>query len=36
LRRGEARSVPTRIAVSFAAIVVVWPWLIPWRHLLAD
>lgn len=36
LRRGEVRSLPAGIAVSFAAIVLVWPWLIPWRHLLAD
>lgn len=36
LCRGEGRGVPAGIAVSFAAIVLVWPWLIPWRHLLAD
>mgnify|MGYP000146110004 CR=1 FL=1 len=33
--RGDPRSVPPGIAGSFAVIVLVWPWIIPWRHLLA-
>lgn len=32
---GRGREVPPGIAVSFIVIVLVWPWLIPWRHLLA-
>jgi hypothetical protein len=34
--RGDPRSVPPGIAVSFAVIVLTWPWIIPWRHLLAS
>lgn len=36
LRRGELRSVPPGIAVSFVAIVLLWPWVIPWGYLLAS
>ncbi len=33
-RRGEWRLIPWGIAGSFVAIVLVWPWLIPWDYLL--
>lgn len=36
LRGGDARSLPAGITVSFIAIVSIWPWLIPWRHLLGS
>jgi hypothetical protein len=36
IRRGDLRSIPPGIAVSFAVIVLVWPWIIPWRHLLSS
>jgi hypothetical protein len=32
--RGDIRSVPWGIASSFAVIVLVWPWIIPWGYLL--
>ncbi|MEZ4409292.1 MAG: hypothetical protein R3A52_22905 [Polyangiales bacterium] len=32
---GRAREVPPGIGLSFLFIVLVWPWLIPWRALLA-
>lgn len=32
---GRGDQVPPGIAVSFVVIVVVWPWLIPWKHLFA-
>ena len=34
LLRGEVDQVPWGIAGSFALIVIVWPWLIPWAYLL--
>ena len=34
LRRREAHRIPWGIAISFAAIVVIWPWIIPWGYLL--
>lgn len=36
LRRGEPRSVPPELALSFVAIVLIWPWLIPWGYLPAS
>lgn len=33
-RRREWRLIPSGIAVSFIAIVLIWPWLIPWSYLL--
>lgn len=35
LLSGRTAEIPAGIAVSFAAIVLVWPWFIPWRHLAA-
>lgn len=32
---GRGHQVPPGIAASFVVIVLVWPWLIPWEHLLA-
>ncbi len=32
---GRAREIPTGIAGSFAVIVLVWPWLLPWRQMVA-
>jgi hypothetical protein len=34
LLRRDFKSVPWGIAVTFAAIVVIWPFLIPWDYLL--
>ena len=34
LLRGDAAAVPWGIAGSFAVIVVVWPFIIPWAYLL--
>ena len=34
LLRGETESIPWGITVSFAAIVLIWPFLIPWSYLL--
>jgi len=34
VRRREAHLIPWGIAISFIAIVVIWPWLIPWAYLL--
>ena len=34
--RREYASIPWGITVSFAAIVVVWPFIIPWSALLAE
>lgn len=31
---GRGDEVPPGIAASFVVIVLVWPWLLPWRHLL--
>jgi hypothetical protein len=36
LPRGNLRAIPWGIAVSFAAIVIVWPFIIPWKYLLGD
>jgi hypothetical protein len=36
LLRGDLATVPWGITSSFAAIVVVWPWLIPWNYLFRD
>jgi hypothetical protein len=33
-RAGRGDEVPAGIAASFVAIVLVWPWLIPWGYLL--
>lgn len=33
-RRGQAHAVPWGIAASFGVIVLLWPWLLPWRALL--
>ena len=35
LLSGRAAEIPAGIAVSFVAIVLVWPWLIPWREIVA-
>ncbi len=35
LLSGRAAEIPAGIAVSFVAIVLVWPWFIPWRQLVA-
>ena len=35
LLSGRAAEIPAGIAVSFVAIVLVWPWLIPWRQIVA-
>ncbi|MEY3828481.1 MAG: hypothetical protein RL636_182 [Verrucomicrobiota bacterium] len=32
---GRRQEVPTGIAGSFLVIVLVWPWFIPWRQLVA-
>jgi hypothetical protein len=32
-RRGNWRSIPVGITAPFAAIVAIWPWLIPWGCL---
>lgn len=34
VRRREANLIPWGIAISFMAIVVIWPWVIPWTYLL--
>ena len=34
VRRRESHLIPRGIAISFVAIVVLWPWLIPWAYLL--
>ncbi len=34
VRRRETHLIPWGIAISFAAIVLIWPWLIPWGYLL--
>jgi hypothetical protein len=34
--RGDFASVPWAIAGSFAAIVLIWPFIIPWRSLFRD
>jgi hypothetical protein len=34
LLRGDSKSIPWGMAGFFAAIVVVWPFLIPWQYLL--
>jgi hypothetical protein len=34
LLRGDLASVPWEIAASFAVIVLLWPFVIPWKHLL--
>lgn len=31
---GRSAEVPRGIALSFLAIVLIWPWIIPWRELL--
>ena len=35
LLAGRAAEIPAGIAVSFVAIVLVWPWFIPWRQMIA-
>lgn len=35
LLSGRAAEIPAGIAVSFVAIVLVWPWFIPWRQIVA-
>jgi hypothetical protein len=35
LADGRRREVPGGIALSFVAIVLIWPWFIPWRQLFA-
>jgi hypothetical protein len=35
LTNGRRSEIPAGIAISFLAIVLVWPWFIPWRQLLA-
>ena len=35
LLSGRAAEIPAGIAVSFVAIVLVWPWFIPWRQMVA-
>ena len=32
--RREWRLIPWGIAISFIAIVLIWPWVIPWSYLL--
>lgn len=34
VRRREAHLIPPGIAISFFAIVLIWPWLIPWAYLI--
>ncbi len=36
LRSGRRREIPAGITLSFALIVLVWPWFIPWRQLFAS
>jgi hypothetical protein len=35
LLSGRVAEIPVGIAVSFVAIVLVWPWFIPWRQMFA-
>jgi len=35
LLAGRHREVPAGIAGSFAVIVFVWPWVLPWRQMVA-
>jgi hypothetical protein len=35
LLAGRHREVPAGIAGSFAVIVLVWPWVLPWRQMVA-
>lgn len=35
LLAGRAAEIPAGIAVSFVAIVLLWPWFIPWRQMIA-
>lgn len=35
LRRGQTQVIPWGIATSFVAIVLIWPWLIPWSEILS-
>jgi uncharacterized membrane protein len=35
LLSGRAAEIPAGIAVSFVVIVLVWPWFIPWRQMIA-
>jgi hypothetical protein len=30
---GRRQEIPAGIALSFVAIVLIWPWFIPWRQL---
>jgi hypothetical protein len=32
---GRRQEIPAGIALSFVAIVLLWPWFIPWRQLFA-
>ncbi len=32
---GRRQEIPAGIALSFVAIVLIWPWFIPWRQLFA-
>ena len=34
MRRGDWTRIPWGIAVSFCVIVLIWPWILPWEHLL--
>ena len=36
MMRREWQRIPCGITISFVAIVIVWPWLIPWRYLLGQ
>jgi len=35
LLSGRPAEIPAGIAVSFVVIVLVWPWFIPWRQMIA-
>jgi hypothetical protein len=32
---GRRQEIPSGIALSFVAIVLIWPWFIPWRQMFA-
>jgi hypothetical protein len=36
MMRREWQRIPWGITISFVAIVIVWPWLIPWRYLMGQ
>jgi hypothetical protein len=36
IMRREWQRIPWGITILFVAIVIIWPWLIPWRYLLGQ